>query len=86
MSQSETTHRSVLNIWVVTHDTKDFPGLYVVRIHEIEIGPGYTGYTRPTDQFHTAPSLEEIRKFIPAGMTKVFRDPQDDPVIIESWI
>lgn len=68
-------------MWVVTHKTKDFPGLYVVRIHEIG-----SGYTRPTEQFHTAPSLEEVRKFIPLGMTKLPRDPQDDPVIVESWV
>lgn len=52
-----------------------------MRIHEI--GPGYT---LPTEQFHTAPSLEEVRKFIPLGMTKLPRDPQDDPVIVESWV
>jgi len=72
---------STLKMWVVTHNTKDFPGLYVVRIHEI--GPGTTS---PTQQHFTASSLEEIRKFIPVDKVRIERHPIDDPVIVESWI
>lgn len=71
----------MLEMWVVTHKTKDFPGLYVVRVHEI--GPGTT---RPTEQFHTAATIEEIRKFIPADKVRIDRHSQDDPVIVESWV
>ena len=70
-----------LKMWVVTRNTKDFPGLYVVRVHEI--GPGTT---KPTDQYHAATTLEEIHKFIPADKVRIDRHPQDDPVIVESWV
>lgn len=72
---------NILEMWVVTHNTEDFPGLYVVRIHEV--GPGYT---RPTEQHQTAATLEEIREFVPQGKVKIDRHPTDDPVIVETWL
>jgi len=36
--------------------------------------------------FHTADSLEEIRKFVPPGLTNLHRQPNDDPVIVEVWV
>jgi hypothetical protein len=72
---------SILEMWVVTHNTEDFPGLYVVRVHEV--GPGYT---HPTDKYQTAPTLEAIRELVPEGKVKIDRHPNDDPVIVETWL
>lgn len=71
----------VLDIFVITHKTKDFGELYVIRKHEIS-----PGETHPTDEFKTANSLEEARNLIPEGKVCLARDVNDDPVIVESWI
>jgi hypothetical protein len=81
MTGSKMQADSILEMWVVTHNTKDFPGLYVVRVHEV--GPGHTN---PTDRHQTAPTLEAIRALVPEGKVKIERHPNDDPVIVETWL
>lgn len=64
-------------IIVVTSNTSDFPGKFVGRLFNLEQA---TPYCIISD------SLEEIRKNIPPQFTRIQRDPNDDPVIVEVWL
>ena len=70
-----------MDIFVITHQTKDFGNLYVIRKHIVSVG-----HTNPTKDFKIANSLEEARNLVPVGKTLIPRDEDDDSVIIESWI
>lgn len=73
-----------LTLWTVTHNTSDYPGLYVARRHAVE-----RGRYGPTADHFTADTLDEIRQRLidEKGMGfMMIRDPSDDPVIVESWI
>lgn len=56
---------------------KDYPGKYIARLWDVD---------RPTNIVAIAESLEEIRETKPADMVIMQRQPQDDPVIVETWI
>ena len=66
-----------LHIWTIYFDPSDFPGLYVARKFNVD---------KPTKEFKTAKTLEEIRLAIPQGLFCIPADPSDDPVIVESWL
>jgi hypothetical protein len=66
-----------LPIWTVYRHPTDAPGMYVARMW-LE--------TRPTLEKFEAPTLEEVRAMLPPGLHRLERHPQDDPVIVETWI
>lgn len=70
-----------LPIWTVCKGPKDFPNGFTVRLHLV-VGPR----TFPTAKVLRAPSLDAIRDLLPRGLTRISRHPDDDPVIIESWL
>lgn len=72
---------SHLPIWTVCGATRDFPGEFTARLHLV-VGPR----SFPTAKVLRAPTLEAIRGLLPKGLTRIPRDPKDDPVIVESWI
>ncbi len=55
----------------------DYPGKYIARLWDVD---------RPTNIIAIAESLEEIREAKPAEMVILQRHPNDDPVIVETWI
>jgi endonuclease V-like protein UPF0215 family len=55
----------------------DYPGKYVARLWDVD---------KPTNLVAIAESLEEIRETKPPEMVIMQRQPNDDPVIIETWI
>ena len=67
--------------YVICYKTSDYPGKYTVRKYLI-----FAGRTRPADFLGAYNSLEEARSVIPEGLTRLDRDPRDDPVILEIWI
>jgi hypothetical protein len=71
----------VLSLWTVRANPSDFPGKFVARRHEI--GAGWHG---PTADHHIADTLEELRRALPPGLTRLERSAADDPVILESWL
>jgi hypothetical protein len=72
-----------LTIWTITHRPVDLPGVeYAARRHRILAGEVQVHTGPPL----TAPSLEEIRALLPPGLHRIERSPEDDPVIVESWI
>lgn len=68
---------SNLFIWVIYFNTKDYPQKYVTRKFLNET---------PTTEVFTENTLDEIRERIPVGLFRLDRHPQDDPVIVETWI
>ena len=74
----------MLPIYVITGpNTKDFPGRFTVRRQQV--GRDMTVYIDKEPIGHGL-TLEEARKLIPEGLSRLNRDPNDDPVIVESWL
>lgn len=73
----------VITIWVIYDHPTDFPDHFVVRQWHV-LG----GITTPAADLNCwqAFTLEEARRFIPAGLTNIGRLPEDDPAILEAWI
>jgi endonuclease V-like protein UPF0215 family len=61
----------------VYNNPSDYPGKYVARVWDVD---------RPTNLVAIADSLEEIREAKPPEMMIMDRMPNDDPVIVETWI
>ena len=70
-----------LNIWTVYDHPRDQPDVFVAR--RFEIGHEHAG---PTGDVLTAPTLEELREKLPAGLVCITRQDGDDPAIVESWL
>lgn len=67
----------MLNLWVVYERPLDHPEHFVVRRWVLD---------RPTKDFRLGRSLREVREFIPPGLHRVPRHPNDDAKIVETWI
>lgn len=73
------------SIIVTVYDhPQDFPHGYVARIHFIA-NDGKSTYTSPIIYIGRE-TLEEVHAAIPSDMVKMMRHPQDDPVIIETYM
>lgn len=72
---------SALSIWTITENPADFPGKFVARRHEIAAGDH-----NATADHLVADTLDALRWKLPAGLTRLARSVEDDPVIVESWI
>jgi len=72
-----------VEVFVVTRNPIDFPKKYVVRVHYIR-----SGEVVPGDVVAVTDYLGEARASIPDRLSKIRcpRIPQDDPVIVESWV
>lgn len=72
-------------IYVVYFNPKDFPGEYVIRGQS----PNPDGTIEAEARCIVASSLEVARKMlhqIRPGLVLLARHPEDDPVIVETWI
>jgi hypothetical protein len=70
-----------LEMYVIYYRPKDHPTLYVLRKWNISnVGAS------PDDEFAMGETLDEIRSLVPHYCVRLERDPNDDPVIVESWI
>ena len=73
------------SIIVTVYDhPQDFPHGYVARIHFIA-NDGKSTYTSPIIYIGRE-TLDEVHAAIPSDMVKMMRHPQDDPVIIETYV
>lgn len=61
----------------IYNSPSDYPGKYVARLWDVD---------KPTNMVAIAESLEEIRGAKPPEMMIMGRMPNDDPVIVETWI
>lgn len=73
----------LLSMWTIYDHPIDAPDLYVAR--KWLVGPGETVIA--TDETITREKLEDIREsMVSAGLTRLHRQPEDDPVIVETWL
>jgi hypothetical protein len=74
---------AVLPMWTIYNHPKDYPKSFVARLWYVGAG----GSPIPTDQVIVFPTLEAIRDRMRAqGLTRLMRNENDDPVIIETWL
>jgi hypothetical protein len=74
--------QEVLSMWVIYDHPRDYPEKYVVRRHVVE----YPGTYRPTEDYSLHDTLNDARKAIPHWTVRLERHPQDDVVILETWL
>lgn len=60
---------------------RDYPDGYVVRAADITAGTVTHDRAAPT-----APTLAEARALVPPGLMRFERHPEDDAVIVETWL
>lgn len=65
-------------IIAVYKSPKDYPGMYVARLWDIN--------EKPTKYIVVDRKISNIRKAIPTYMTRIDRHPIEDKVIVESYI
>lgn len=70
-----------LTIWTITTNTRDYGDKFVARSHSIVPGRSVAG-----TKVFIADTLEEVRAMLPPGLTWVGREPDDQMVIVESWL
>ena len=65
-------------IITIFNSPTDYPGKYVARVFDVG---------RPTNLAAVADTYEELLEAIPTGqMLRMERAPNDDPVIVETWV
>lgn len=69
--------RNELYMWIVYEKPLDHPTKFIARKWSLD---------KPTKIYHSADTLEEIRKKIPPNLYNLGRQPGDDPKIVEVWI
>jgi len=71
-----------LEMWVIYDHPKDYPNSFIARRWLVDDkGERFTG------DIINANSLEKLRiVLINIGKTCINRDPNDDPVIVETWL
>lgn len=71
-----------LDIWTVTRNPSDFPGMCVARRWRVTSGTEVA-----TDDHYVSPELEPLREIMRRmGLTCIPRQNEDDPVVVESWL
>lgn len=72
-----------LGMWTVYDHPKDYPDGYVARLWWIG-----RGTMEPSGTFVCGKDLEEIRTYLltELRLTRLERNTEDDPVILECWL
>lgn len=81
MMESGTVVSDPLIMWVIYEKPSDYPNCFVLRPNLIE-----ADRVIPLSRCFLAPSLEEIREYVPVGLYRLPRDENYDPVIVETWL
>ncbi len=91
----------VLILWVIYDHPRDYSAHFVVRRHFVKLRARSTipaslapFGTVPTDEprieidrdRYLAGSLDDARDGLPPGLTRLAREIEDDPCIVEVWI
>ena len=71
-----------LSMWVIYDHPKDYPETFVVRECVVSAG-GRVAHSLFHTEFGT---LEMARESVRQGRVCITRHPEDDPVIVESWV
>jgi hypothetical protein len=68
-----------LLVWTICESPKDYPGRFTARPHSARS-------SKPLAFVLVADSLDAIRALLPPGLACLMRNPNDDPVIVETWL
>lgn len=78
-----------VSCWVICRNPADFPGIpYIVRRwvrRTLMDGVEEDGFY-PTGEHRPCATLADARDAIPPGHTRLERDPDDEPDIVECWL
>jgi hypothetical protein len=67
-----------LTIWTIFDHPKDYPEYFIAR--------KFVGEW-PTQELFGSRNIEELRRvMVNRGLTRLDRHPDDDPVIVETWL
>lgn len=78
-----TDEMRILLVWTVFDHPSDWPENFVVRPHVVL----RDGTVKPDPQVFLFDNLDDAREFLSEkGLTCLARHPEDDPVIVETWI
>jgi hypothetical protein len=73
----------MLTMWTIYSSPADYPDVpFVVR--GWAVGP--YGALADTGALGFADTLDEARNMIPDGLVRMERSPDDDPVVVETWM
>ena len=75
-------HGVIMDLYVIFFNPSDFPGKYVARRQSVGPGGKITKDPRP----FMVGTLELVRAALPPELTRLNRDPNDDPCIFEVWV
>ncbi len=70
-----------MTVYTIYCGPLDYPNHFVVRRHFVSAGHSY-----PAAIASLCNTLDEAREEVPYGLTPFTRSPDDDPVIVETWI
>lgn len=75
---------SGLALWVICNHPSDVPEPFGFTVREWEVTPA--GAATGDSRVQFAMTLEDARNLVPAGLYCLPRSPDDDPVIVETWL
>ena len=64
-------------LWTIYKHPSDYPDEFVARKFILD---------KPTSEIKTSDTIETLRLLLPMGLTRVERNDNDDPVIVETWM
>lgn len=71
-----------MNMWTIYAKPTDNPVPFVLRRWQL----GHDGKPRPDVGSSAHSTLEEAREAVPPGLVCFPRSPDDDPIIVETWL
>lgn len=75
--------RDPLRIWTIYDHPSDFPDYFILRPHDVLPG----GIVVENGEGYACPDIEVLREHMRGmGLTCIPRRPEDDPIIVESWL
>ena len=78
---------SMVEVWVIQHDTPEAPGKYTVRRHWLFHGTNFRPKSHAQEaKLVVADGLEEARRWVPEGLFRLKPDPQENAVTVEMWL
>ena len=80
---------SELSMWCVYEKPRDFPRCFVARRFVITQTAPTRAAALPTSDVVVSRNLDDLREQLALrwpGLVRLARDPNDDPVIVETWI
>jgi hypothetical protein len=73
---------TVLNVYTIYRSPLDHPDFYVIR--RFEVLP--SGQMVATPDVTLGLDIEEMRRLVPYGLTRLYRDPDDHSSVVETWV